>query len=416
MLGRKHRRILWRNPAIALLLSLTLVLSAAAPVDAQPPSPVAELPEIRAGTPVPGALSQAQVDELGRSYQDYRLELTEREIVQIDLESPRPGAPVRQVSDDAPAGFDPYIEIRRPGGTSQIAGNDDRPGSLNSRLVFTAPATGTFIVRARAFYRGEGEYLLTVTRLANEPEPIPLSGNRAEGRMGAGNPTREEFDINYRYALYSFDGRAGDRVRLSLGSPAGGNIFLYDAERRLLAVGLTGNRTSAALAILPRTERYLIRVDIPAASEETYTVDLTQVPSPPPPQVRPIRIGELVEGRLSLESSGASVPPNRAGAIEFFYELYSVQVSAGQVVTITLDAQGFDPMLDAGASSVLGFAVAANDDDSGDGLNSRLVLRPALSGRLDVRVRSLGQELGSYGLRVSDGDQPPPEPAAPVPR
>ena len=100
-----------------------------------------------------------------------------------------------------------------------------------------------------------------------------------------------------------------------------------------------------------------------------------------------------------------------SGNPTFFYRLYALPVNAGETVTIDLKAESFDPVLDAGVMSPLGFAVArSNDDSEGQGTNSRLILTPTEAGTIYVRARSLNSEsLGEYTLMVRSGRPPADE-------
>jgi hypothetical protein len=103
-----------------------------------------------------------------------------------------------------------------------------------------------------------------------------------------------------------------------------------------------------------------------------------------------------------------------SGNATYFYRLYTLPMKAGETVTIDLKAESFDPVLDAGVLSPLGFALARTNDDS-EGTNSRLVLTPTESGTIYLRARSLNAEsLGEYTLIVTEG-APPPAAEEPAP-
>lgn len=66
------------------------------------------------------------------------------------------------VVDLASPHFDTYLVLEDAAG-KRLAQNDDFGGTLNSRLVFTAPATGTYRVIASALGdRGQGSFVLQV--------------------------------------------------------------------------------------------------------------------------------------------------------------------------------------------------------------------------------------------------------------
>jgi hypothetical protein len=74
---------------------------------------------------------------------------------------------------------------------------------------------------------------------------------------------------------------------------------------------------------------------------------------------------------------------------------------------VTVESEAFDTVLEAGGDTVLGFAAAQSNDDYGDGLNSRLVLRPERSGTVILRVRALGQSTGAFTIRAEPGAAAP---------
>lgn len=87
----------------------------------------------------------------GAPLQAWALELTAGQRVIIDL-----------MSDD----FDAYLYVTGPGMDSPEL-DDDGGDGLNSQLVFTAPASGTFLVAASAFFSGEGSYTLRAMPAGN---------------------------------------------------------------------------------------------------------------------------------------------------------------------------------------------------------------------------------------------------------
>jgi hypothetical protein len=94
------------------------------------------------------------------------------------------------------------------------------------------------------------------------------------------------------------------------------------------------------------------------------------------------------------------------------YRLYTLTGNAGDKFRIRLDSDEFDPMLEVGVDSPLGFSVAQSNDDGGgenDGLNSRLNITFAKAGTLMIRVSPLGRDTGAYSLMVVSGHEDPPE-------
>ncbi|HEX4611659.1 MAG TPA: hypothetical protein VH092_25915 [Urbifossiella sp.] len=97
---------------------------------------------------------------------------------------------------------------------------------------------------------------------------------------------------------------------------------------------------------------------------------------------------------------------------------YPVQFKAGETYIISLDmtqpGAGYDPYL---VLEGPGGDVVAQNDDGGQGLNSRIVHRSKRGGEYRVIATGLGGGTGAYRVRVistapGDGGQPAPAPDA----
>lgn len=352
-------------------------------------------------------------------YEDWHLTLQARETVRIDLESPGHTGATSGAQASTPQSdrfFDTYLEVRRSGEAEPLAENDDSIGSLNSSLVFTAPAAGNYIVRARAYYGGTGDYTLSV--VVTEPAAPPVSvsafaGAVASGTIGAGAPTDNSLGMPYRYALHSFSGIPGNHVRIDLSAngDSTATLQLLDLDNRVLATGF-GNSLVAALpnrvraaasanSAPPQAQEFRIRVMVSDEGDFAYNLTLAQRAAPTSDRPIRTRVGAPpVTGSLGLDSS-AAVDLFGEGQISYLYDLYRVRVRRGEPIIITLDSSDFDAFLEAGSLSVIGFAPATSDDDGGaEGLNSLLRIEPERNGDLFLRVRPLGHDVGQYRLTI----------------
>ncbi|HEX8655509.1 MAG TPA: PPC domain-containing protein [Allosphingosinicella sp.] len=114
----------------------------------------------------------------------------------------------------------------------------------------------------------------------------------------------------------------------------------------------------------------------------------------------------IVDGRATEGELTASDP--RPSDEESRYDDYRVQLRGGQRVRISLDSEAFDPIVRVYREGAMDEAVAENDD-SGDSLNSRLTFLPPADGTYVVRVLSFDPAgAGRYSLR---GEALPPLPA-----
>ena len=88
----------------------------------------------------------------GVHYRDYRVQLSAGQDIVLRMDS---------------ASFDSVIRVFTAGDEagSQLASNDDFGGTLNSALLFRAPRSGVYTVRATELSHGDGAYVLRATIL-----------------------------------------------------------------------------------------------------------------------------------------------------------------------------------------------------------------------------------------------------------
>ena len=378
------------------------------------PADSAAPPSLAVGTCFLSALDERDpLNENQARYEEYALALRRGQAVQIDMDAlPSP--------DDPPGtyGFDTYLELRRAGAVEPLTMNDDRPGSLNSRLVFVGREDATYTVSARSFGARAGRYVLRVTAVAAPQDAQEITGGRFRVELPAATervpqPTR----------TYYFDGQANERVRLTM-ADGPEPVFLELADVAGMAVGSvqsltrqerTQRRAGAVrgatmsgdlthlLAVLPAEGRYYVKVSSDSANRvPPFDVVVERAMPPDDEQAELIRAEVPVTGALTLGS--ASEAGEEDGATTgSFYQLYFVETDANRPVTITVEAidEGIDPIVDVGVKSDLGFAAAATDDDSGGNLNSRLVVPPPHPARLLIRVRSFELAVGRFRLTAS---------------
>lgn len=200
--------------------------------------------------------------------------------------------------------FDSYLRLgmeRRAGGFRELAYDDDGGDGRNSRLQFTVPETGTYVVRASSLSgRSTGPYTLMLNggRVSGggyggygDPEPVRprprrrnetdmlRPGERIDGYLSRTDPT---LDGGEPFHLYRYQGRRGERVSISLrssdfdsylvlGTPGGrhgvGNVLTRDDDGG-------GGRDSHIEFTLPEDRVYVIRVNPLGAGEGEYVLDV----------------------------------------------------------------------------------------------------------------------------------------------
>jgi hypothetical protein len=355
------------------------------------------------GPPVSATLSASapEVDE--RHADSYRLRLRSGESVQVDMKS---GA------------FDSYLDVLAPGNSDEpLKSNDDIGGGVrDARLRFTASAAGDYVVRAQGYSGGTGAYTLSVARREVAPPPGIVAIANGADVSGKFDDRSALDDDDHPYAFYTFDGKAGERVRIDMVSTPLDSALDLTLEGKAEGEGFSlsnddgGDGLNARIfAILPESGRY--RVKARNINQETGSYALAlQIypPAGPPAPPRQLRREAPTIGRLSFDDSDLQMAYDDSGNASYFYRLYALPMQAGETLTIELKAEGFDPVLDAGVMSPLGFAVARTNDDA-DGTNSRLTLTPTEAGTIYLRARSLNAEsMGEYTLNVTEGAPAPP--------
>jgi len=131
-----------------------------------------------------------------------------------------------------------------------------------------------------------------------------------------------------------------------------------------------------------------------------YTISLSELPPPRPATAHSITIGQTVEGHLAGDSAILETDHES----EVPYDLYQVEVQAGQQLLITMDSDELDsylefgPMRDEAVSLVTDY-----DDDGGDGYNARLRVTVPAAGTYGIHARSFGEgSTGAYRLAVTE--------------
>ncbi len=124
--------------------------------------------------------------------------------------------------------FDTLLEIGRIEDDRfvELGRDDDGAGELDSRLVYTFPQNGNYIVRARTFGAGDtGTYLIEANRLPPPPPPPPPTairrGQTVDGELSAESPAYAPDDFGgamRHYGLYSLRGEAGQTVTVTMRS------------------------------------------------------------------------------------------------------------------------------------------------------------------------------------------------------
>jgi hypothetical protein len=248
-----------------------------------------------------------------------------------------------------------------------------------------------------------GTASLAVMALAAFPAAAQTTGQpwTASGELTDGDAQGEE---QRRQDDHPIRLEAGQRYRLSVESEA------FDPMARLLRVGVAEpvaenddfEGLNSRINYAPtESGDYILRVTAFAAEGRgAYTARVEQQAPLPPPVSQPTST-ETVTGTWSVYAGELTeTDPDKDGRP---YDDYLVTLAPGQTRTISLQAQGFDPVVQVLQVADRDGEPVDQDDDTGAGFNSLLGFQPETAGDYIVRVISFeGAARGSYRLFVSN--------------
>jgi hypothetical protein len=378
-------------PKMNAILAASAALSAAlvAQASAQP---------IAVGGSTTGTLAQSDArNEERSSFMDaYQITLAAGQSVDI-----------RMNSDE----FDTYLFIgqQHQGGFEAYDQNDDFGGTLNSRLRFSAPEAGTYTIQATSFgSETTGNYSLSVAETVIVPPPTPIAlgaGATVSGSFGAVRPTLDE--TGQPYALYTYEASEGEMVTFSMASDTIDSYMEigldteWGYEPYMAGGDFEGDMGAQMVFRFPEAGVYTLRaMGLDAEAQGAFTLTATPFVAAPEPRPTRLRMNAIVRGALE---EGEPVNANMQ-----YYDVYSLNVREGQEVRITMRAtegeEYFDPFLEVGMNTPLGFAAAAMDDDSGGGINgldAQVSFTAESSGTLIIRATGLVPMTGgAYSISV----------------
>jgi hypothetical protein len=340
--------------------------------------------------------------------------------------------------------FDAYLYLgsARGGEFRQLAYDDDGGNGRNARLQYIIPEDGTYLVRTSSLSRGTGVYTLT---LASGRQPGGTGGYEPgqvdpvrPGQGGRGGPVRAgeriegylsesdpELDGGEPYHVYTYQGRRGERIGISLRSSDFDSYLVLGTRGGRHGVGNAlardddggGNRNARIDFTLPSDGEYVIRVNPLGAATGQYVLEVTsdrqggfgRPDRPgdynPRPRPRPgnrdgyVQAGERVDGYLSQTD-----PVLENGAP---YHIYRYIARRGERLEITLRSTDFDSYLvfgTPGGRHGVNSALARDDDGGGD-RDARILYTVPNDGEYVIRVNPLASGTGSYTLEVVSDQQ-----------
>jgi len=317
----------------------------------------------------------------------------------IDLE----GAPTGQGTLP-----DPLITLYDADGT-EVGRNDDGGTGFNSRLIFTAPAAGTYYVAAGGFADAIGTYTVRVGEFDAPPDDYAASVDTA-GEVAVGGEVTGALELPGDSDWFRLEVTGGQQyeVRLegaptdmgTLGDPL---VTLYDAEGNEIDRDDDGGEGFNSRLILSPAQDATRFIGAQGFGDVTgtYTLSVREYVPPPddyadgPDTSGAVTVGGSVTGEIGTPDD---------------QDWFAVTLEAGQGYAI--DVEGSDTgmgtlpdpyafLYDADGNQL------AQDDDGGQGFNSRLLYTPQQSGTYYAAAASFGEATGTYTLGVSEYVPPP---------
>ncbi|PJK14507.1 hypothetical protein CO613_05500 [Lysobacteraceae bacterium NML07-0707] len=232
------------------------------------------------------------------------------------------------------------------------------------------------------------------TAHAQSVTPI-RSGQTVEGRLTQNSPKESDGSA---YALYHYRGNAGDRILvemqsndfdtfLTVGSRTGEDCD--DCRRN----DDGGEGTNSRLRYtLPANGQVQIRAGALGDDDlGRYSLKISAAPALVAARPQPLEIGREVTGVL-----GNNSPVDDE---ERPYQLWTLQGAPNQTLVVRMKSENLDSMLKYGQLNGSDFSQESEDDDGGQGLNSRLRITLDAQGRGAIRATTpMEDNSGSYTI------------------
>jgi hypothetical protein len=295
-------------------------------------------------------------------------------------------------SDD----FDAYLTLGRTVGgiTDYVRTDDDGGEGTNSRLRFTVPAAGTYLIIARSLGEGgRGAFRLGLDTVSVRPAPVRdvALGETVRGTFSESDAELEDDDGFYH--LFRFSGTAGQRIRAAMEgddlSPMP-EIGMMDGDAFIPLEEQGGSYGEFTLATLPATGTYYVRAIGWGTGDYALTVEDRPVV---PLRAQPIQRGTDVAGTLG--AGDGELDDGRMA------DAYTFTGRAGERVRITLASEDFDAYLLLGRMENGAFQRLTSNDDAGEGLDSAIDFTLPADGEYVIHATSFGSGAeGAYVVRL----------------
>ena len=390
----------------------------------------AQIP-IRVGQTLTGKLSQSdQSFSDGSHYKLYAFVGNKGDTVAVDLSS-----------DD----FDANLLVADASGNT-LTRNDDSGEKCNARLTFVPPSTGNFRIYANSSAQAElGEYKITLARGRARVAADTVcrgfgrvTGLIEVGRTVTGTLTSDdpEFpgDSTY-YQRWILPVRTNQAFTVDLVSDDfDAYVMLTRGRGEKLVENDDGGGGCNARLVYTAADEHPLRVVVNTASRPRrqtgkFTLKVSEGASPTEPkgncrftggataaagtggvaslagsssrstgQLQTIRVGETLNG--SLTSNDSLYPDNS------YFKFYQFTAPAGQVITIDLSSDDFDPVLIVRGDDLDASVI---NDDGGPGCSARISRSFPSRGPYRILVNTTSdpeKQTGRFSLSITQGSKP----------
>lgn len=334
--------------------------------------------------------------------------------------------------------FDAYLAFGRMEGDEfkSTKTDDDGAGGTDAEIKTTVDEAGVYHIRVNSLSAGEkGAYTLLLEE-GPVSTPAVLQGTLSIGSSVTGSLSETDplLDDDSHYDLWSYRGRSGETIRVTLRSEDFDAYLSFgemdgDDFTELESDDDGAGGTDAKLTVTLGADRdYIVRVNS-LSEDETgdYTLLLEQgdpsevstgddhdhaegdsVEADPLPEPVAIHAGQTLNGELS-DSDPRMDDDSR-------YDLYSFTGRRGQQVTVTMRSTAFDSYLALGQIEGGSFSSLESDDDTGGGDDAQITFQITRDGPYAIRANSLFSHVtGPYTVRLEMGEAPPPVPVTTEP-
>lgn len=365
--------------AAGILMSLAVPAGAAGQVGSVAP-----------GQAVRGAISAGDPTLAGgHGYHTYTFDGVAGQAVSVTLRSPD---------------FDAYLVLARNSGavTEELTADDDGAGGTDSRISYTLPVSGPYLLIVRGLEpEAIGAYTLDLGAMTRPAATV--QGIRAgETRVGELGPEDDFTDDFSYYEIFTFQGRAGERVvasmraadfdtYLEVGRWDGRTLSFLDSNDD----GSEASTDSRLAFTIPATGAYALRAtSLGPQASGSFSVSLEAAGSAASPGGSTAPTASTLSGDLS--STDARLDDGS------YFDVYSYTGVPGERVTVTLRSAEFDTFLVLGhPDGQGGFSPLASDDDGAGGTDSELTADIPAGGVLLIRANSLSAgQTGRYTISI----------------